>query len=65
MHAYTNSSENVQQISEELLAHRCGILDGIFEGGLVILVQHLLKKCPYVHVKELIALRVWKCFSTH
>ena len=37
MEAYAGSSENIEQISEELLAHRCGISDAIFEGSGVVL----------------------------
>ena len=37
MEAYAGSSENIEQISEELLAHRCGISDAILEGSGVLL----------------------------
>ena len=37
LEAHAGSSENIRQISEELLAHRCGISDAIVEGSGVLL----------------------------
>ena len=36
----------IAPFSEELLAHRCGISDVIFEGGCIILDNFLLQRVP-------------------